>query len=108
MATLAQTQVKDPIDMSEQSSSPSLDYHASLQELHRKVDRHNRRMDRKFDALAQKMDTMMQFNILFPSTLSQIFSSVGSSSGYASVQFPVPLVVLDYPPDSPDKEGDDT
>lgn len=61
-------------------------------------------MDRKFDALAQRMDAIMKFNTQFSAMLSQIFASAGSSSD--SVQFPVPLDIPDYPPNSPDEEGD--
>lgn len=51
--------VDDPIDMPKQPSASSTDFLASLQDLHRKVDRQNRKIDkqnRKIDVVAQMMD----------------------------------------------------
>lgn len=64
-------------------------------------------MNRRFDALAQQMDVMMQFNAQFSSALSQIFSASVSSS---AVQFPIYPNVPAYPPSASsteDSDGDD-
>lgn len=61
-------------------------------------------MNKRFDALAQRIDSMMEFNTQLFASISQIFS-VGSSSSF---QFLIPPVILAYPPtDSPDEKCDD-
>lgn len=84
---------------------PPINYEASIQTLHRQLDKHDRRMNRQFDALAQRVDVMMEFNARFSLTLSQIFSI---RSSFGPVQFLVYANVLAYPPaDSPDDDDDD-
>lgn len=94
-----------PPDMQEQQDEPTAtdpsDFDASIQTLHRRLDQQDRRMNKQFDTLAQRMDAMMAFNTQFASTLLGIFSANTSTQ----VQFPVYGDIPTYPPqDSPDEE----
>lgn len=105
---LNQQRLEESPEMQEQQDDPTAEspsnFDTSIQALHRRLDRQKRRMNRQFDALAYRQDTMITFNTQFATTLSEIFSVTSDSQ----VQFPVYYDIPAYlPQDSPDDVGDE-